>query len=363
MPLPQYRYPLDKTGVSPDNYVANELHSLNPQANVENARVFAPIYGPFFSESVVIKDRADNRTLVKDTDYKITDLLQDASLKFGKAVGQFIVVINGLVSNEISINYQVLGGNYQNDSTAIQHVFETFLNDTRPVDWNSVTGKPLTYPTNLHLHLLEDVIGFGPVIVALEQIKEAILLGSSPVIQSLIDWVETRDTPWENIVGADANIVTIDRRINTPEEGGIFGGGALSSDLTLSLRTLFPAESTYGSPSSVPVFDIDIYGRVKGATQVNIEIDWTQINGKPSNLAGYGISDAVDVTGEQVVTGIKTFTASKFTKGSTAENFHNPDYSNVVTVDYLTEVINSLPTAQTTDGVTNRLTRYFFSQL
>lgn len=357
MPLPQYRYPLDKTGVSPDNYVANEPHSLNPQANVENARVFAPIYGPFFSESVVIKDRADNRTLVKDTDYKITDLLQDASLKFGKAVGQFIVVTNGLVSNEISINYQVLGGNYQNDSTAIQHVFETFLNDTRPVDWSSVVGKPTSFPTNLHLHMLEDVIGFGPVIVALEQIKEAILLGNTPVFQSLIDWIENRSIPWEKISGVSSSVITSDRRIITPADSGIEGGGTLTQDLTLSLRRLFIGDAQYGNSSSVPVINIDIYGRVINAEQVPISIEWEQITGqsRPTTLSGYGITDGVSTNGDQLVDGVKTFTAAKLESASVAKNPHNTDYSAVATVDYVQQSGNN--------ESSNRAMRYFFSQM
>lgn len=357
MPLPQYRYPLDKTGVSPDNYVANELHSLNPQANVENARVFAPIYGPFFSESVVIKDRADNRTLVKDTDYKITDLLQDASLKFGKAIGQFIVVINGLVSNEISINYQVLGGNYQNDSTAIQHVFETFLNDTRPVDWNNVVGKPAGFPINLHLHMLEDVIGFGPVIVALEQIKEAILLGNAPVFQSLIDWVETRETPWEKISGVSSNIITSDRKIVTPIDGGIEGGGDLTQDLTISLRRLFIGDVQYGTSNSVPVINIDIYGRVIDAEEIPILIEWGQITAgsRPTSLSGYGISDGVSTIGDQNIDGIKTFNSAKLEALSVAKNPHNSNYSGVATIDYVQQAVSG----QNTD----RAMRYFFSQI
>lgn len=192
MALPIYRYPLDKTGENPDNYVGDEPHSLTPQIQPTDVRVACPLYGPFFSESIRIMDRSNGRILIKGDDYKITDLLQDPTLSFGKEIGQFIVVTSALVSNEIAISYQVLGGNYQNDATAVQHVYQTFLNDTRPVDWRDISGKPSTYPPSAHIHLLDDVVGWGPVIVALDNVRDAILLNNTPMYEALIDWVNKR---------------------------------------------------------------------------------------------------------------------------------------------------------------------------
>lgn len=273
MAVPQFRYPLDKTGENPNNFVGNELHSLNPQANLTNVRVLAPYYGPFFSDSLRIVDMSNGRTLVKDTDYKITDLLQDPTLQFAKPIGQFAVIINGLVSNEVAVSYQVLGGNYQNDSTAVIHVYETFLNDTRPVDWSNISGKPLTYPPSLHLHLLEDVIGFGPVIVALNEIKDAILLSNTPILQALIDWVNTRKTPWSSIVGApefpgEDQFVPNFRSIDTPINGGLVGGGRLTQNLSISLSDTGVTPGTYGGSNTTAQIKIDRHGRVVEATEV-----------------------------------------------------------------------------------------------
>ncbi len=359
MSLPQYRYPLDKTGVNPDNYVADEQHSLNPQANIENVRVLAPDYGPFFSDSVEVKDRADNRILEKNVDYKITDLLQDPVLKFAKPIGQFIVITNGLVSNEVSISYQVLGGNFQNDATAVQHVYETFLNDTRPIDWSSITGKPVSYPPSLHIQMLEDVIGFGPMIVALEQIKEAILLGNTPVIQSMIDWVENRKTPWVNITGAETNIVTVNRVIDTPEEGGLAGGGDLHQDLTLSLRRLHVSDAIYGSPSTVPVFNVDIYGRISEIETVDISIPWYKVLDKPTTAEDYGITDVVDLTTNQTIEGLKVFERVFLGQGSASANIDDPvNNSAIVTLDYLNNRL-----AQAAGSGSNAFSRFFFSQI
>lgn len=301
MALPIYRYPLDKTGVNPDNLVNREQHSLTPMTRPTDVRVAAPKYGPFFAESVSIRDRSNGIPLVKNADYKVTDLLQDPTLSFGKEIGQFIVIMNGAVSNEIEISYQVLGGNYQNDATAVQHVFQTFLNDTRPVDWNDISGKPTSFPPSLHIHLLDDIIGWGPVIVALEQVRDAILLNNTPMFEAMVDWINTRTTPWDKITGkpttgADlgfTDIVFTSRQINTPASGGLLGGGDLTTNRSLTIANTTVVAGTYGSGNQIPVFVVNGRGQLTRVDLVAPIIAFTAVTGKPTNLDGYGITDAV----------------------------------------------------------------------
>lgn len=192
MALPIYRYDLDKTGVNPNNFVSREKHTLQPKERPGDVRVTSPTYGPFYAESLQMWDVDTGRLLTRGTDYIPTELLGDASATFGKEICQYIVVVNFAVSNNIEISYQVLGGNYQNNGSVVQNVFETFLNDTRPVDWTNVMNKPATYPPSLHMHLLQDIIGFGPLVVALERIRQAILLSNVPMFEALIDWIKNR---------------------------------------------------------------------------------------------------------------------------------------------------------------------------
>ena len=301
MALPIYRYPLDPTGENPDNHVRLEPHSLTPMARPTDVRVAAPIYGAFFAESVEIYDRANGFKLVRGSDYRVTDLLQDPTLKFGKEISQFVVILNGNVSNEIAITYQVLGGNYQNDATAVQHVFETFLNDTRPVDWTDISGKPGSFPPSLHIHLLEDIVGWGPVIVALDNIRNAILLNNTPMYEALIDWVNSRKLKWSDIVGVPTtgqelgltDVVYRTRRINTPIGSGLKGGGSLAADVTLSLTETGVVNGTYGSPSLAVQFTVDLQGRLSYARHVPITIDWSMIQNRPTTAAELGLTDVV----------------------------------------------------------------------
>ena len=187
MPLPIIRYALDPTGVNPDNVVNGEIHTLS----TNKIRAIAPSYGPLYTESCSIYDNTTNRLLVRGQDYQFVELLQEATLKFGKEIAELVLILDETVSNQIRINYQVLGGLYQNNASAVINMYETYLLDNRPVDWTNVLNKPFEYPPSLHLHLLRDIYGFEPIIVALERIRNAIVLSDIPAYEELIKWVKS----------------------------------------------------------------------------------------------------------------------------------------------------------------------------
>lgn len=312
MALPIYRYPLDPTGKNRDNFIDREPHTLTPKARVTDVRVFSPLYGPFFAASVVIIDKVDGRTLTPDVDYVCSDLLQDPSLKFAQEISQFVVVKNGMVSNNLEVSYQVLGGNYQNDSTAVIHVFETYLNDGRAVDWDDITGKPPGFPPSPHIHMLDDIIGWGPVIVALERVRDAILMSNTATFENFLEWFKKRDVEWKQIVNTPTTLdgygitdaVHKTRRIRTIN--GIQGGGTLEQDLTLSLTLTGVTPGRYGRRSYYPSIIVDDRGRITLASE--FAINFSDILEKPTTLEGYGITDAVNLWGTQEITGQKTFT-------------------------------------------------------
>jgi len=188
MPLPLIRYPLDPTGINPDNAVYGEVHTLSNR----QIRAVAPTYGPFFTESLMVFDNLTNQLLVRGTDFQCVELLQEATVKFGKEIAQVVLILNQTVSDTVRISYQTLGGLYQNETSGIANLYETFLLDDRAVDWVNVLNKPYQYPPTLHQHLLQDVYGFEPVVIALERIRNAIVLSDVPAFEALIEWVKAR---------------------------------------------------------------------------------------------------------------------------------------------------------------------------
>lgn len=180
------RYALDPTGKNPDNLILGEVKTLTTSAT----RAAAPKYGPYFSESMVIYDHGTNRKLDRGIDYDLVDLVQEATLEYGHEIMQVILIRNPSVTNQIRYSYQVLGGLYQNNSEGIIALYDSLVGEGRPVDWSLIFNKPLQYPSTAHLHLLSEIVGFGPVVQALNDIRDAIVLSNVPAFESLIDWVK-----------------------------------------------------------------------------------------------------------------------------------------------------------------------------
>jgi hypothetical protein len=185
--MPLIRYPLDPTGLNPDNRVVGEVKTL---ANTQ-VKAVVPTYGPIYTDGLVVIDTVTNEPLVKNVDYSCVQMLQEATLRFGKEICEVILIKKPDVSSTVRINYQVLGGLFQHNAEGVESLYQTLINDNRPIPWDSVLNKPFEYPAALHRHMLEDVVGFEPVVVALERIRNAITLSDVPAFQALIDWVLT----------------------------------------------------------------------------------------------------------------------------------------------------------------------------
>ena len=183
-----YRYALDPTGLNPDNLVIAEEH----QTTANSVRAVAPNSGAFFAESMLVYDSDTNTQLTVGTDYKCVELLQDATLKYGKEICVLLLIINPAVSSSVTITYQAVGGQFQYDGSAIANLYETVIKDNRPVDWENVLNRPLEYPPTMHNHLLEDVYGFEPVVAAIERVRNAIVLSDVPAFEAVIDWMNER---------------------------------------------------------------------------------------------------------------------------------------------------------------------------
>lgn len=205
---------LDITGRNINNRILDEPHSL---AN-RNVRSIAPNLGPFFSDSLVVKD--NNVILTRGVDYQIVELHQEATLLYGKEISSVILIINRNISSNVTITYQALGGHFSYSSNAIANMYQTITNDTRAVDWVNVLNKPSEFTPTVHRHLLDDVFGFEPIVDHLERIKRAITLGQVSVVLEIINSLLSEFTtqelrkniPSKKIVQYDALLFYLSRR-------------------------------------------------------------------------------------------------------------------------------------------------------
>lgn len=179
---------MDYTGSNPDNYVSNEPHQLSDKAN----RVIVPRKGPFYTETLRIYD--NGRLLYRGTDYQLPELHSFLTSKTKREVSKNILIINSLVSSNVTIDYYAVGGHYANQNEAIAQMYETLINDHRVVHWDNIANKDKAFKPVNHRHLLDDVVGFEYIVDYLERIRNAITLGQTSLV---LDIVESLIGPWK----------------------------------------------------------------------------------------------------------------------------------------------------------------------
>jgi hypothetical protein len=119
------------------------------------------------------------------------------------------------------------------------------------------------------------------------------------------------------ILGSVANDKLTNSSITVDAGAGLAGGGsvALGSSVTVSL-------SPTGTAGTYTKVTTNIYGQVvSGTTLTSGDIPahtqaWSTITNTPTTLAGYGITDAVNTTGDQTINGVKNFALTPTVSGS-----------------------------------------------
>lgn len=167
------KYPLDLTGTSPENLLLGEPHTLHPGLN----RAAVPRYGAFYTESLVVRDGISGALLVPNDQYIPIMYYAEPSERSGKEICTAVIVTDGSVSDEVTLDYQVVGGDYANITQVIIDLIDNLNLDDREVIWGDLLGRPDAFPPSPHLHDLGDIYGFEYVVQQLDQIRQAILYG------------------------------------------------------------------------------------------------------------------------------------------------------------------------------------------
>ena len=190
MSFPARRYAEDPTGRSPNNQIQAEIHVVGPKAGPYYP--VAPLYGPFFNDRETLLVLKNGVAMEYETSYRSMNLVIDATSKFSGPVCELLILQDVEEGDSISVSYQCLGGLYQNHAKGLSDLYQAWLLDGRPVDWTRIRNKPNEFPPAYHLHMLSDVIGWEPMIVAIERLINALTLRSVPAFEALIDWVMAR---------------------------------------------------------------------------------------------------------------------------------------------------------------------------
>ena len=196
------KFQLDETGNNVNNLVVNEQHNIG----TKTVRIISTNYGPFYLNNLLLKDMATGNQLAIGTDYYVTEMLQEATIKYGKEIYLLIVIPNESIGTEVSVTYQVLGGLYQKDAAYLKNVYDSVTNNTSPISWANVVNKPIGFNPSDHNHLLNQTFGYEVFNIGVERITKALQVMGLPAFESLLEFFTT------NINEINAKIIPITSR-------------------------------------------------------------------------------------------------------------------------------------------------------
>lgn len=214
VPVP-IRYPLDKTGLSVDNKIVAEPHTLVNRS----VRAVAPLYGPFFTESLVVRDVTTGLPLTYGTQYIATEMDVAPTGMFGKEICGIILIKDTSVSSQVEIDYQCLGGEYSLNSQAIVDMLNSASFDNRPVAWGDIISKPDAFEPADHFHDAGDIYGFEYVVTAIERLRGAILIGDSASHDEIYRYIDSSNAEInQRITTVETNLNSHTGRIDNPHQ-------------------------------------------------------------------------------------------------------------------------------------------------
>ena len=156
------RYPLDLTSKHLDNKISDELHVVDSRT-----RVFALKAGAFYTDSVKITYLGD--PLVPNEQFKFVRLVEAAVKRSRKNVAMF-VLITAEVRGEIHVEYQCVGGEFQEIPESLIEMLESHKHDARGIYYRDLIDKPTLFEPVRHLHSIYDIYGLNPIADPLNQL-------------------------------------------------------------------------------------------------------------------------------------------------------------------------------------------------
>ena len=356
------RYPLDPTGTNPNNLIIGEQHTLLNR----NVRAIALRYGAFFAESVVINDLATNKPLTK-SQYVCSELYELPTTEYGKEVYALLLITDTSVSNNVSVNYQAVGGPYSASVEAIISQIEQLNLDLRPVAWPSIIGKPVEYNPAHHLHDIGDTYGWEYVVHAINRLRDAIIMGDSASHDAILSYIDrTRDALLATINTGGGIVSNHLVDFNNPhkvtaEQTGAYTKSAVDALLASrdgSINSLLLHMADHNNPHGTTAAQVGAYSIAEIDTLINNVKD-----GANSQLAAH-LADTNNphrVTAAQLGVYTKTEIDSRLSGSSAAMSAHVTDTNNphgVTAAQVGLGNVQNFPMASTAESLSNRTDLY-----
>jgi len=234
-----HKYAFDPSAVSPNNAVIDEIHDLSE----DNNRIIVPQNGPFYTSGLIV-GRQSGQNLILGQDYIPVYLYQAATMATGHEVMTAIAIINEtLTADVLMLDYQVVGGEYSSEATAILEIVEGLDQVDLTVHWDDIRNKPVVFPPEDHKHDAHDLVGLSGLTEALVGIKEAIDINNGDMLADIREQLDRKLT-----ISGRTKLLTVDADILLSSYTGaveLIFGRSINQDAFFSLD--FEIISTLGT--------------------------------------------------------------------------------------------------------------------
>lgn len=160
------KYPVDTTGRSPDNLVANERHEVDPLN-----RAIVPREGFFYGESMVVRNNETQLEL--GVDYRLDDINDQLTKETGKAIFSAIILLKESIMGYVTLTYQCYGrGDEYTPDYLAQLVKEATVE--KAVKFNDIINRPSAYNPAPHRHPIGQVIYWNSAVNELRNLTQVI---------------------------------------------------------------------------------------------------------------------------------------------------------------------------------------------
>lgn len=150
--------------------------------------------------------------------------------------------------------------------------------DTTP-EWTSIGNKPSTFTPSTHTHVWSDIVSGKPTTLAGYGITDAVSSSATAASATVLATGRT--------IGMTGDMAWTSPSFN----------GSANVTATATLATVNANVGSFGSTTASPTFTVNAKGQITAASTVTITPAWGSISGKPTTIAGYGLTDAVPLSG------------------------------------------------------------------